>query len=349
MPTELASPGRRATATIREVAALAGVSQMTVSRVMNSPGLVSAETTDRVRRAMAALSYRPNPQARGLAGGRTLYIGLVYDNPSPGYLAELLVGALRACDELGHTLVLQDVSADDANDPDALARRVGQKAIDAIILAPPLSEDRAVRAALAAAGLPCVLIAPAEAREGESLVAIDDEAAAAAMVAHLAGLGHERIAFVGAPEGHNTGEWRRAGYLRGLAAAGLAFRPSYVGAGAFTYRSGMEATEGFLDLPEPPTAVFAANDDMAAGAVSAAHRRGLRVPEDFSVAGFDDTGLATSVWPQLTTVRQPIADMAARAVALLGDERDRAPGSPSPQVQMDYAVVRRGSAGPVPR
>ena len=335
---------RRTPATIREVADRAGVSQMTVSRVMNSPDRVKTATRERVRQAMADLGYRPNLLARNLAGGRSLFIGLIYDNPSPGYLTELLLGALRACEAHGHHLVLQDIGAEAEGyvDPVALAQRVSERPIDAIIVAPPLSEDPDVRAVLVGSGLPCVLVAPPETSADEAAVAIDDEAAAAAMTAHLAGCGHERIAFIAAPEEHRTGRRRTDGYRRALAEAGLAVPDGYVERGAFTYRSGMEAAARLLALPVPPTAIFAANDDMAAGALAAAHQAGLTVPTDLSVAGFDDTGMATTVWPQLTTVRQPIADMAARAVALLG-ERWREAGGGAPHERFAFAIVERDS------
>lgn len=340
---------RRSPATIREVASLAGVSQMTVSRVMNSPDRVKSATRQRVREAMETLGYRPNLTARNLAGGRSLFIGLIYDNPSPGYLTELLLGALRACEAQDHHLVLQDIGGgpDAPLDPVALAQRVSERPIDAIIVAPPLSEDPDVRAVLIGSGLPCVLIAPAEASEDEAAVAIDDGAAAAAMTAHLAAQGHERIAFIAAPEDHRTGTRRTAGYRRALAKAGLDAPPGYTERGAFTYRSGMEAAERLLALAVPPTAIFAANDDMAAGVVAAAHRAGLSVPSDLSVAGFDDTGMATTVWPQLTTVRQPIADMAAKAVSLLGERWGEA-GARAPHERMGFTIVQRGSVAPPP-
>ena len=344
---------RRTPATIREVADHAGVSQMTVSRVMNSPDRVKTATRERVREAMVALGYRPNLLARNLAGGRSLFIGLIYDNPSPGYLTELLLGALRSCEAQGHHLVLQDIGAgtDDPVDPVTLARRVSERPIDAIIVAPPLSEDAGVRAVLAGSGLPCVLIAPAEASADEAAVAIDDEAAAAAMTAHLIACGHERIAFIAAPEDHRTGTRRTRGYRDALAEAGIEVPDGYAERGGFTYRSGMEAAARLLALPVPPTAIFAANDDMAAGAVAAAHQAGLTVPTDLSVAGFDDTGMATTVWPQLTTVRQPIADMAAKAVTLLSQRWGQAgseDGGDAPHERFGFTIVQRDSVAPPP-
>lgn len=181
-------------------------------------------------------------------------------------------------------------------------------------------------------------------------VSIDDRRAAYDMTRHLGALGHTRIGFItGDPKQTASGE-RLAGYRAALADMGLAFLPERVGAGLFTYRSGLEAAERLLGLHEPPTAIFASNDDMAAAAVAIAHRKGLDVPGDLTVCGFDDTVLATTIWPELTTIRQPVTEMSRTAIELLVREiRMRNANDSSvdhPHVLADYALIRRQSDAP---
>ncbi|MBB4659936.1 LacI family DNA-binding transcriptional regulator [Parvularcula dongshanensis] len=333
--------GRRPQATIREVAERAGVSQMTVSRVLNSPDLVKPETRARVQEAIEALRYRPNILARTLAGGRALFIGLLYDNPSHGYLSELLLGALERCRQAGHHLVVEDLSGDEAAKPSIIVNRARDGGLDGVIIIPPLSDDASVVRALREAGIACVLIAPSNPEHGDGAVSIDDAEAAASMTRYLIERGHERIGFISGPVGHSAGVIRQEGYRAALEAAGLPYEEAHVAKGAFTYRSGMMAAEHLLRTPVRPTAIFAGNDDMAAGAIAAAHRLGLKVPEDVSIAGFDDTAIASTVWPQLTTVRQPIAEMAARAVSILGREEGAEAQGPLPT-----SIIERASVGP---
>ena len=332
---------RRSQPTLKEVAERAGVSQMTVSRVLNSPDIVRQETRERVRAAITELNYRPNLVARSLAGGRSLFIGLTYNNPSSGYLGELLIGALKSCRSGGHHLVVEELSDGDVEEPERVAERLREGGLDGLLVAPPLSENAPLIEALRAAGIPCVLITPAETGTGARRVAIDEEAAAHAMTGQLLRLGHERIGFVSGPDTQLAPDIRMQGYERALREAGQPFCSELIVPGAFTYRSGMEATERLLALEEPPTAIFAANDDMAAGVIAAAHRAALRVPEDLSVAGFDDTEMARTIWPSLTTIRQPIADMAACAVDMLGED-----GQERRAIVLDFELVERDSVAP---
>lgn len=336
---------RRGQATLREVADRAGVSQMTVSRVLNTPDLVRHETRARVHEAMDALSYRPNLMARSLAGGSSLFLGLVCDNPSNSYLAELLIGALGACRGAGHHLVIEEVTDAEAGDPQGVARRLRQGGLDGVVLAAPRSDDPELAEALRRLGVPFVLISPGHAAAGSLSVAIDDEVGARAVTRHLIEAGHRRIGFIQGPSGQTASAARRRGYEAALAEAGVAADGSLVAGGDFTYESGVKAAETLMDLASRPTAMFASNDDMAAGAIAAAGRRGLRVPDDLSVAGFDDTQVARTIFPALTTIHQPIREMAVEAVAMLA-EACAAAVPPAPRRHLaDVRLVARESVG----
>lgn len=315
---------RRQNATIKEVAEQAGVSQMTVSRVLNQRSLVKEATRLKVEAAIEALNYRPNMLARGLAGGKSMLIGLVYYNPSSGYLSELLVGALKTCRELGHHLMLEDLSEiEEGTDTSEIALRLRKIGLDGLILTPPLSANKALIRLMSDAGVRTVLVSHEDPTGQFSSVVFDDTAAAHSMAEYLIERGHKRIGFITGPAEHPSSLSRKEGFERAMAEHGLDIDPGLVVEGDFTFRSGMELTEELLSAKPAPTAIFASNDDMAAGVIAAAHRRELKVPGDLSVVGFDDTAISAAIWPQLTTVRQPISEIARRAVKLLSDNNQK--------------------------
>jgi len=176
---------------------------------------------------------------------------------------------------------------------------------------------------------------------------MDDEDAAKALVTHLIELGHRRVAHVLGIANHGASRWRFAGYKAALSAAGIPYDPDYVVEGEFMFGSGVVAARKLFDLAEPPTAIFAANDDMAAGVMWAANERGLKVPRDLSVCGFDDTPLASQLWPPLTTVRQPAREMGKlAALQLMELLRGRGKGL---LVQVPYSLQLRESTGAPPK
>lgn len=301
--------------TIDDVAQHAGVSPMTVSRVINGSTNVRATTRDIVNASIAALNYSPNLAARSLAAANDVRIGLLYSNPSAAYLSEFLVGGLDQASRSNVQLVVEQCEAGDS-EAKAAARLVRQ-GIDGVILPPPLCDSKAVHDVLVQAGVPAVAVASGQPPTDLAAVSIDDYGAARTMTEHLLSLGHQRIGFVIGNPNQTASERRLAGYREGLAAAGVAVADELIEQGLFTYRSGLDAADRLLDLDGPPSAIFASNDDMAAAAVAIAHRRGLDVPGDITVVGFDDTALATTIWPELTTIHQPIADMSRCAIELL--------------------------------
>lgn len=302
--------------TIDEVASLASVSPMTVSRVVNGHGKVRESTRERVMRAVRELGYTPNLAASSLAAAQDTRIALIYTNPSAAYLSELLVGALRGAARTAAQLVVDTWDNLDAEGQRGAARSLA-KSVAGAILPPPLCESKAVISELIGAGVPVVAIASGRFSHDISCVRIDDFRASKEIAAHLIALGHARIGYIKGHPNQTASASRFDGFQAALSEAGIALDKSLVQQGYFTYRSGLDAAEGLLALRRPPTAIVASNDDMAAAAISVAHRRGLDVPRDLSVVGFDDTSAATTVWPELTTIRQPIAAMADSAIDIL--------------------------------
>lgn len=336
------SARRRNGTTIADVARQAGVSPMTVSRVINGDAHVSDAKRAAVNAAIGALNYAPNPAARSLAAGRLVRLGLLYANPSAAYLSEFLVGALEQCRACHLQLVLEKC---EEGEEAAAVERLLASGVDGLILPPPLCDSEPVLRALKASGAAAAAVATGRPREEIATVRIDDRGAARCMTEHLLGLGHRRIGFIAGHPNQTASAERLEGYRAALTAAEAAFDPDLVAQGYFTFRSGWEAAERLLDLTTPPTAIFAANDDMAAAAVAVAHRRGLDVPHALSVCGFDDSAQATNVWPELTTIRQPIAEMAREAVLLLAG-RLQAHGAAAADRLLPHALVRRDSDAP---
>ncbi len=310
-------------ATIKDVSQIAGVSMKTVSRVLNRERYVSEATRLRVEQAVEELNFRPSVAARILAGKRSHQIALIYDNHSPHYIHQVQTGVWARCIEQGVRLLAQP---SDVSSP-TLALEVGglidQTQVDGVILSSPVTDSAAALEELERRGIPYVRISPGTDHERSASVSMDDVQAADDMTSHLIALGHRRIGFVIGHANHTASDLRLFGYRRALDRAGLPFEPKYVRPGAFDFASGEAAADILLDLPTPPTAIFASNDDMAAGVLTVAHRRGISVPADLSVAGFDDTALASQLWPPLTTVRQPTRDLAYAAAGLLFDAGDQ--------------------------
>ncbi|MEY4965396.1 MAG: hypothetical protein RL274_979 [Pseudomonadota bacterium] len=333
--------------TIHDVPRHAGVSPMTVSRVMNSEPNVRDATRARVAASVKTLRYSPNLAARSLAGANGMHIGILFRNPSAGYLTELLLGSLDQSRRSGCQLVIEQ--CDGAEKDRETIHRLAKGGIDGKILPAPLSDSEGALRGVAEAGIPAVLVSPGMPPPEHSAVHINNFDAARAMARHLLALGHKRIGFInGHPAQASSGQ-RFRGYIEGMTEAGLTVGADQVAQGYFNYRSGLAAAEQLLKN-FTPTAIFASNHDMALATMAIAHRRGLDVPGDISIVGFNDTPLATTVWPELTTIRQPIADMAREAVRLLIDQiRGRRAGT-LPRVvhkMLKFALVERESSAAV--
>ncbi len=332
-------------ATIQDVARLAGVSIKTVSRVSNKEPNVREKTRERVQRVIDKLDYRPNPSARSLAATKSYVIGLLYDNPSASYLINIQNGALHTSRAEGYDVVIYPCSYQDPRLVSSITSMISSKSVDGLILTPPLSDMDSLISELDKLGVSFVLVAPADHSNEYRSVYTNDRAVCADMTRHLVSLGHQRIAFIAGHRDHKAVGNRYLGYRDGLKSCGLKVDRRLVRQGDNSFKSGVRCAHGLLALPEPPTAIFAANDDMAAGVMTVAHEMGLEIPGDLSVAGFDDVPLASYIWPALTTIRQPIEEMAAKATALLLRRfRDEAGGDIDHTI--DSSLVIRASTGP---
>ncbi|MFZ0267365.1 LacI family DNA-binding transcriptional regulator [Caulobacter sp.] len=341
----MSRPDRVRSATIIDVARLAGVSRMTVSRVINDGASVREVTRLAVLAAIRELNYAPNLAARNLVTAGELRIGVIYSNPSAAFMSDFLIGVFEEATSAGARLILARGEKGHAPAPQEMDKLLAA-GVQGVVLAPPQGESSVVRDILRAAKLPVAVVASGRPPIDAINVRIDDRQASHAMARHLLDLGHRRIGFiVGNPDQTASAE-----RLEGARAAIAAVEGAelILAQGTFTYGSGLRAAEWLLDCAPAPTAIFASNDDMAAAAVSVAHRRHLDVPRDLTVVGFDDTTVATTLWPPLTTIRQPVRQMAAVALDRL--MRALRSSDPDDERTADYVLghdlIERESTAP---
>jgi LacI family transcriptional regulator len=336
-------------ATIHDVAERAGLSIKTVSRVVNRESNVRAETMRRVQQAINELNYRPNFSARNLAGRRAYLIVLVYDNPGDSYLVRAQDGALHACQQLGFSLVLHPAAFDSPRLVEDVMALVRERRPTGLLLTPPVSDVAALLDALDAADQDYGRLSALDTMRPGPLVTIDDHAAARDLVSYLFDLGHRRIAFIRGHAAHRSANTRYEGFMDAHAARELEVDPRLVLTGAFSFESGRECGRILLSRVERPTAVFAANDEMAAGVLHVARQLGLDVPAQLSVAGFDDNPLSRYVYPTLTTVRQPVRAMAEVCVRGLVDAARAGRREPLQHCLAHEIIVRDSTGKPGPQ
>lgn len=330
--------------TINDVARISGVSKKTVSRVINKSPLLNQATREKVESVIAELGYVPNPQARALALRRNFLIGLIHDNPNAQMVLGVQEGILDTIRDTEFALVVQPMNRHSPTLYDDVRRFIEQQRLYGVMLLPPLSERDDLAELCRDLGCTLVRMGSAKLDDDEHLVASNDRQAVSDAVAWLAELGHRRIGFVAGPEGFRSANEREQGFLDGLGRAGLEPDPAIMARGTYRFESGKAAGEKLLSAAEPPTAVFSSNDEMAAGILHAARERGLDVPQDLSIIGFDDTATAAHIWPPLTTVRWPIRTMASTAAAKL-----IRPASAAQEPSFFLSdLIRRASAVPYP-
>jgi LacI family transcriptional regulator len=317
---------------------------MTVSRVINNESNVRSTTRETVTRSINDLGYSPNQAARSLAGADQIHIGMLFDDPRTTYVSAFLIGGLQQTSRRHVQLTVKQ--CENPEEATAAIRTFSEIGVDGVVLPAPISDWAEVLKVIDELDMPTVLVATGRPHSACSAVGIDDFLAAHAMVDHLLELGHRRIGFITGHPNQEATQRRLQGYRDAIESAGLEVEDDLIAQGLFTYRSGLGAAEKLLALEDRPTAIFASNDDMAAATVALAHRQGLDVPGDLSVCGFDDTALAVTVWPELTTIHQPIEDMSRTAVDhLVTKVRARREGKRAERrhIVLDFTLVQRES------
>jgi LacI family transcriptional regulator len=333
--------------TINDVARLAGVSKKTVSRVINDSPLVRPETRARVLTLMQKLGYAPDPQARGLAFRRSFLIGLVFDNAAAQYIVNMQYGALDSLRDSGFELVVHPCDSGSEGYVAGIQRFAQQQKLYGVILIPRASEDQALADALREIGCRYVRIASVAIDEPENMVLTHDRQAGAQAANYLESLGHRHIALITGPKRSQSSIERGGGFVEALAKRGIELTPELTCEGAYTFESGVACAEALLSLNPRPTAIFACNDEMAAGIYKAALRMGLSIPGDLSVVGYDDSPLASQLWPALTTIRLPVRNLGRQAAAmLLAENLPRAAQAPADFSVLPHLVVRGSCQAP---
>lgn len=309
----------KVSATIYEVARAAGVSTATVSRALNGSAQVAERTRHRITEAITALGYEPNHVARSLVLKATHTIAVLLPDITNPFFPALVKGVQLAADEQGYAVLLAHTGGDPAKEESYFQVLRGQQ-VDGVLLVGLVSAPESLRG-LVGRGLPVVTLDRPVDLPGSATVRVDHKAGGRLATAHLLELGHHRIAHIAGPKGLTVSQQRRDGYRRALSTHGVAFDEGLVSEGDFSEDGGYRAIEELLRNRGRFTALFAANDLTAIGAMTALREHDLQVPDDVSVVGFDDIHLASYTSPKLTTIRQPIYDMGRAAAMLLIDAR----------------------------
>jgi len=330
-------------ATINDIARLAGVSKKTVSRIINRSPLVRKDTREKVEALMKEGGYTPDPLARGLAFRRSFLIGIVWDNPTAHYIVDMQYGALDALRDSGFELVVHPCDTRAPNYIDGVRRFVQQQKLHGVILVPRASEDQKLADMLAELSCRYTRVVPVgyDDHDGRMIVTHDRDGAAEA-ADYLLTLGHTDIALVTGPRAYRSSIERTEGFLDALAQRGVQLPAQRVIEGNYTFESGVVAAEKLLASGKRPTAIFCGNDEMAAGLYKVALRAGINIPRDLSVVGFDDSPLASRLWPSLTSVRRHTRDIGRIAATTL----IRADGASLPMASVRPHLVVRDSCQP---
>lgn len=304
---------QKSTITINDIARLAQTSKRTVSRVLNGSPLVGKATLERVQSVIKEHNYQPDKQARGLASKRSYLIGIIYDNPDALYIDQVQRGVLSVCTAIGYELIIhpcQWEQPDFIEDCETFIQRSG---VEGVIILPPVSESSELARLLHDKQFPYVRIASSELDSQERIVVSKDRSAMTEIAEHLISLGHRDITMITGPEKFTSSIERKEGFIAALADHGLVINDNNIVQGLNTYESGIELAKQLLTNKNRPTAIFANNDEMAAGVIRAASDLNITIPNELSVAGFDDNLFASRIIPSLTTVKRPVEEMAISA------------------------------------
>ncbi len=326
---------------------MAGVTPKTVSRALNDAPHVSEAVRRKVKEAAAALDYHPNLAAQSLIARRSYLIGLTYERPSPSYVVELQNGALGRLENERYRLVVLPFNHV-ASRPEELGKLLLRAGLDGVLLAPPACDQPVLLDMIERQRLPYARITPHSDLDRGLVVAMDEVAAGHTVAAHILSLGHRRVGIILGDPSHAASRGRLEGYRQAFQDAAVTIDDALVGTGDFTYDVGYRVALELLDRPVRPTAILAQNDDMAVAAIAAARDLGLSVPQDLSVAGFDNSEVSRTAWPPLTTVHQPVREMAwdaaNRLIAMLDGDADS--DAPRRRDHLHELLVRASTAPP---
>lgn len=313
--------------TINDVARLSGVSKRTVSRVINRSPAVGEATREKVLKVIEEVNFSPDKQARGLASSRSYLLGLIYDNPDALYIDEVQRGALSVCSALGYELVVHPCHSKSPDFIEDCLSFIARSKLDGVIILPPVSENKALAAAIREANCAYVRLASVDLDDHDNIVVSDEREAMKAMADHLVELGHTDIGFISGPRRYRSSMERMEGFLAELELCKVTLPPERIIEGKNSYESGIACAHQLLGTADSanannsaikrPTAIVANNDEMAAGVLRVASDLAIKVPEELSVAGFDDNILASRIIPSLTTIKRPVSNMARLAVQKL--------------------------------
>ena len=308
--------------TIKDVSNHADVSIKTVSRVINNEENVADATKHKVLASIKKLGFSPNKSAQSLRSKRSYMIALIYDNPNKSYLADIQNGILQVCKKSGYNLILQECDYEDKDLSNSIIDFVESFNIDGLIVTPPLSDKDDFLNNLKLANIQYSIIAQSTKKASSSYVSSNDYDASYEMTEKIISLGHKKIGFIKGHEMHLASSLRFNGFISAMDEHSLERNFNWIIQGDFSFESGFQAGKKIFSLAEQPTAIFASNDSMAAGLMKSAQMKKILIPDELSIIGFDDSPIAQQLWPSLSTVRQPINEMAIHAAKLLIGEFD---------------------------
>ena len=303
--------------TIKDVSKDALVSIKTVSRVINNEANVAEATKKKVLASVKKLGFRPNKNAQSLRSNKSYMLALLYDNPNKSYLADVQSGIFNACKNTGYNLVIQECNYKSSRLTNDIIQFVEDFKIDGLVITPPLSDMQDFLGNLEANKIDYAVIAPRIMNPDSLYVSSNDYEAAYNLTSEIINYGHRDVGFIKGHPKHSASLLRFNGFLAALKKHGLEPNEQWIKQGNFSFESGFDAGVEIFESSKIPTAIFASNDSMAAGIMKSAQMKGMEVPNDLSLTGFDDSPIAQQIWPALTTIKQPVQQMAAHAAKIL--------------------------------
>lgn len=331
--------------TINDIARLAQTSKRTVSRVLNGSPLVGKATLERVQSVIKEYNYQPDKQARGLASKRSYLIGIIYDNPDALYIDQVQRGVLKVCTAIGYELIIHPCQWNKENFIQDCEMFIQRSGVEGVIILPPVSESNKLARVLADREFPYVRIASSELDQKEKIVVSKDRLAMSEIADHLVELGHKNIMMITGPLKFTSSQERLEGFVNALEKKKITLLDEHIVEGLNTYQSGIEWAKSILSMENRPTAIFANNDEMAAGVIKVASDMKISIPDELSVAGFDDNLFASRIIPSLTTIKRPVEEMAICAANKLMSSINPNFSKPESTTQVKPYLIKRESTG----